>query len=204
MALIDSKHVHFSEIPLILQLDIAGNPVGWCNFEKSVYYKAKDLIAWEASPKDITLQGGISRMTGKQSTLTINTIIAVRGNINKKQYAKINHVPLTNRSLFYRDHNTCAYCGSVFKWKDLSRDHIIPTSKGGPNTWENVVTACHTCNRNKSNHLLQDIDMELLYVPYAPNKSEHLILQNRRILADQMSFLMKRVPKESRLHTLNN
>ena len=188
------------ELPLVLQLDSAGNPHCWTTYEKAAYYYSKDLVAWEAAPINFTLYGGISRMTGEQSSLTMNTIIAVKGKVNSKQYAQMNRVPLTNRALFRRDHNVCAYCGEHFSQHDLSRDHIIPVSKGGPNTWENVVTACHPCNKRKDDNLLENISMELLYVPYAPNRSEYLILQNRKILGDQMDFLMKRVPKESRLH----
>lgn len=187
------------ELPLVLQLDVAGNPHCWITYEKSAYYYTKDLVAWEAAPIDFTLYGGKSRMTGEQSTLTMNTIIAVRGKVSDKQLAQMNRVPLTNKALFRRDQNLCAYCGHEFSHTDLSRDHIKPVSKGGPNIWMNVVTACHSCNKHKDDRTPEQAGMELLYLPYIPNRSEYLILQNRKILADQMEFLMKRVPKNSRL-----
>lgn len=187
------------EIPLVLQLDIAGNPRNWITYEKSAYYYTKNLVAWVGAPVEFTLTGGMSRMTGERSTLTMNTIVAVRGDINEKQLRYINRVPLTNRALFRRDKNTCAYCGDTFGSMELSRDHIHPTSKGGPNVWMNVVTACHECNKRKDARTPEEANMQLLYVPYVPNRAEYLILQNRRILADQMDFLIKRVPRESRL-----
>jgi len=200
VALLNDKKITISEIPLILQLDVAGNPHCWITFEKASYYKTKDLVAWSMQDGDVTLHGGTSRMTGEQSTLNIDTIMAIKGKVNSHQLAQMQRVPLTNRTLFRRDQHTCAYCRKEFVSKHLSRDHVHPVSKGGPNVWTNVVTACHSCNKHKDNMLLQDIDMDLAYAPYAPTRSEHLILQNRGILADQMAFLMKKVPIESRLH----
>ena len=63
----------------------------------------------------------------------------------------------------------------------------------------NVVTACKNCNSYKGNYLLKDIDLDLLYLPYEPNHFERLILQHRKILTDQMEYLIAGVPKHSRL-----
>lgn len=187
------------ELPLILQLDKAGNPQKWINHEKAAYYYAKNLIAWTMAADDFTLWGGTSRMTGDRSFLTMETIIAVEGEITKKQLEAQNRIPLTNRTLFRRDRNTCAYCGGEFTNANLSRDHIHPTSKGGANVWMNVVAACHSCNKRKDDRTPEDANMKLLFVPYVPNRAEYLILQNRRILADQMEFLKSKVSKESRI-----
>ncbi len=187
------------ELPLVLQLDVAGNPHQWIDHEKAAYYYTKDLVAWSMQADDFTLHGGKSRMTGEQSTLTMDTIIAIKGKVNSSQFAQMNRVPLSNKTLFRRDQHICGYCGNEFSSSDLSRDHIHPTSRGGPNKWTNVVTACHGCNKAKDDRTPEEAGMELLYVPYEPNRAEWLILQNRRILADQMEFLLKRVPQESRL-----
>lgn len=187
------------EIPQILQLDSAGNPQCWINYEKAAYYYTKDLVAWTMNAQDFTLHGGTNAHTGERSRLTMETIIAVRGKVTHRQVAVMNKVPLTNRTLFRRDRHMCAYCGQEYGSSELSRDHIIPDSKGGPNTWMNVVTACNTCNKLKDDRTPEQAHMHLLYVPYIPNRAEYLILQNRKILADQMDFLLARVPKESRL-----
>jgi len=184
---------------MILQLDVAGNPHCWITYEKASYYYTKDLVAWSMADDDFTLNGGVSRMTGEQSHLTMNTIIAIKGKVNTHQFKQMNRVPLSNRTLFRRDQNICAYCGNEFGASKLSRDHVHPVSKGGPNVWENVVTSCHPCNKHKDNKLIKDTNLELLYVPYSPSRSEWLILQNRNILFDQMQYLMKTVTKDSRL-----
>ena len=187
------------ELPLVLQLDVAGQPRRWITYEDSAYYYAKGLVAWSMGEQDFTLYGGTSRMTGEQSTMTMNTIIAIKGHINAKAIAA-NRVPLTNKALFRRDRNMCAYCGHEHGASHLTRDHIMPRSKGGPDKWANVVTSCSPCNKRKNDKTPEQAHMELLYVPYEPNKAEYLILMNKRILADQMDFLVKQVPEHSRLH----
>lgn len=64
----------------------------------------------------------------------------------------------------------------------------------------NCITACRSCNGRKGNRLLHEAGMELLYLPYIPNLHEDMILKGRRILADQMEFLLASVPRHSRLH----
>jgi len=202
MALVGTKPTHIDQLPLVLQLDVSGNPGRWITFQDSCYYYSKELVAWSMGSIDLTIFGGTSSLTGKQSELTMNTIIAIKGKINEKQFNRISRVPLTNRTLFRGDHQICGYCGRHYKVSELTRDHIIPQSRNGKNTWMNLVTACQPCNKHKADRTPDQANMPLLYVPYAPSRSEYLILQNRRILADQMEFLMKQVPKESRLYNL--
>ncbi len=188
------------QLPTVLQLDVAGNPQKWINYEQSCYHYAKDNVAWAMGSVDFDVFGGTCAATGERTVLSINTIIAIKGKLTDKAMKHYNRVPLNNKTLFRRDHNMCAYCSDTFPISKLTRDHVHPTSKGGRNVWTNVVTACEDCNKQKDNYLLDNINMELCYVPYKPNRSELLILQNRKVLADQMEFLMKRIPADSRLH----
>ena len=76
----------------------------------------------------------------------------------------------------------------------------MPLSLGGKDVWENVVASCKRCNQAKGNRLLQDINMELIAMPYRPNLAEYLVLLNdRRIRADQMEFLSSQFSKNYRL-----
>lgn len=195
MALFNNEYINIDNLPLVLALDVAGQPFRWVTYQDACYYESKGAVAWSMGNFDSTLHGGISRMTGEQSTLTFNSIIAIRGKVQAKQ----KHRPVTfnNQSMFRRDQYTCAYCGKTFPVGKLTNDHIIPQSKGGKSIWVNCVTACGSCNRRKSDYLLEDIDMELLYVPYVPCKSEYLILANRRILADQMAFLKAQIKNKN-------
>ena len=91
------------------------------------------------------------------------------------------------------------YCGLHFRASELTRDHITPISRGGRDVWTNVVTACRRCNNHKGGRTPEAAHMPLLYTPYVPNRYEHLILQNRRILQDQSEYLLAKVPRHSRL-----
>ncbi len=186
----------------MLALDVSGNPDRWISHELVAYYESKNLVAWKHGLDNFTLHGGINARSGIQSTLDISTIVAIKGRTMRGDDFST-RPSLTNKALFRRDHNICAYCGNDFNCAMLTRDHVHPTSRGGANVWENVVTACTRCNKHKDNKLLSEINMELLYVPYAPSRSEYLILSNRKILADQMEFLMINVPQHSNLHVLN-
>jgi hypothetical protein len=67
----------------------------------------------------------------------------------------------------------------------------------------NVVTACRHCNGIKRNRTPDESGLELVYVPYVPNKAEYLILTNRKILSDQMEFLLQHVSSQSRVFELS-
>jgi 5-methylcytosine-specific restriction endonuclease McrA len=183
--------------PLVLSLDVAGLPRRWIDTEEAVLYYARNLVTWSLGNPVCVYRGGISRLTGKRSEIAPKPIIAVRGKVHT---AHFDSAPWLNRdTLFRRDRHICAFCGGQYHAHDLTKDHVTPTSRGGSDRWTNVVTACRTCNELKSNRTPEEAGMKLLYVPYAPNRYEGMILANRHILADQMDYLLAHVPKNSRL-----
>lgn len=184
--------------PLILRLDVAGSPVTWIPWQDAVCLYSRDMIAWTAGASSFTFRGGVSRLTGARSSISINSIIAVKRSAGHK-HAKRSVPPLTNRELFHRDAHLCMYCGGEFPPALLTRDHVIPMSRGGRDRWSNVVTACRHCNTHKGNRTPEEAGLALLAVPYVPNWAEFLALSNRRILADQMAFLKAQFSSESRL-----
>ena len=72
--------------------------------------------------------------------------------------------PLTRRAVFARDEWTCQYCGAAAE----NVDHVIPRSRGGQHTWDNVVAACRRCNSKKENRLARDAGLTLRRRPAAP------------------------------------
>lgn len=182
---------------LILKLDVAGRPVGWLTQEQGALLYCRDQVAWEAGTTFVRLRGGVSGRTGLRSVLDVNTIVATRA-VDRGAIDALQTPALTNAALFRRDDCTCLYCGAVLPARLLTRDHVVPLSRGGRDVWENVVTACRACNHRKADRLLAELPMRLLAVPYAPNRAEGLMLANRRILADQMAFLQARVGRSSR------
>lgn len=173
---------------LILRLDISGSPVKWIPWQSAVCLYSREMIAWTAGESVFTFRGGISRFTGQRSTVEVNSIIAIKHS-SRHKHVKRTIPPLTNRELFLRDANLCMYCGGNYHESYLTRDHVLPISKGGTDRWSNVVTACRTCNTRKGNRRPEEANMPLLAIPYVPNWAEYLALSNRKILADQMEFL---------------
>jgi 5-methylcytosine-specific restriction endonuclease McrA len=72
---------------------------------------------------------------------------------------------VSRREVLRRDNHTCQYCGST---RHLTIDHVLPRSKGGPHTWDNVITACEKCNAAKGDRLLSELGMQLRTKPKAP------------------------------------
>src|ERR1700679_1198528 len=84
------------------------------------------------------------------------------------EYRRIPHQTraLSRKNILLRDRNTCQYCGIVMTAGELTLDHVLPRSRGGLSTWENLVACCHSCNRRKGNQLLHELDtMKLLREP---------------------------------------
>ena len=180
----------------VLKLSAQGLPQSWISLEQAVIHYAAEEVRWESGGEVAVFHGGHNAVTGLQSMITVNSIIGTKGvpNINP-----FNLRPgLTNSKLFARDRNVCAYCGNRFHEEDLTREHI-QSGQNGLDTWMNVVTACQSCNHRKANRTPEQAHMALMYTPYVPSLWEDFILRNRRILADQMEFLMAHLPKTSRL-----
>lgn len=181
---------------LVLTLDSYWQPHKWVTVEDAIVYEAKELVQTHVGKDIFVFHGGTNRVTNEQSVIKTSTIIAING-ASKQQSRKV--PTLSNRVLFRRDRHLCAYCGDIHTEASLTRDHIVPQSKGGKDTWMNCVTACYPCNNKKGDRLIKESGMELLYVPYVPCHYENMLLQNRRILADQMEFLVNGIKnKESR------
>jgi len=186
----------FDRAPRILRLNIAGQPIDWVTWQDGVCLYARELVVWTLGEALLQIRGG-HRVDGTQSCVAVHSIIACEGRV----MPPLRHVPpLTNQALFGRDRNVCLYCAGEFRDSDLTRDHIVPRSRGGGDIWDNVVAACKRCNHHKGDRLAHECGMELLALPYVPNFAEYLALTNSgRILGDQMDFLKAQFGKNSRL-----
>jgi len=88
--------------------------------------------------------------------------------IRLRQFVRVPYrqMPLTRRNVFQRDGHRCQYCGAMDE--RLSIDHVIPRSRGGADTWENVTTACLPCNVRKGNRTPREAGMPLARPPHRP------------------------------------
>lgn len=179
--------VNCQSAPRVLALDVSGRPMGWLNWQETATLYCRDRVAWEAGDTRIEVRGGRNRITGETSVLVLSSIAAVRG--ARPRADRYRTPPLCNRTLFERDRGTCMYCGRSYPLRQLTRDHIVPRSRGGKDEWTNVTTACLRCNGAKGSRTPEEAGMTLLSVPYAPDFLAWLVLSNRHILADQMDFL---------------
>jgi 5-methylcytosine-specific restriction endonuclease McrA len=159
---------------------------------------SRGLVAWTAGDNEFTFLGGTARATGNRSSITIHSIIAIKRS-RRGRHRQRGIPPLNNHELFRRDGYMCMYCGGQFRNHQLTRDHVIPMSKGGTDRWSNVVSACRACNTRKGGRTPEHAGMPILAVPYVPNWAEFLALSNRRILADQMEFLTTQFKRKNRL-----
>ena len=168
----------------ILKLDVSGQPRGWLTLNEAITAYARGGVLYGIGESLAPVFGGIQRFTGIRSEIVLQPIIALEGRV-------LNHFtpPLCNRTLFRRDDHRCLYCGSQFRRSELTRDHVIPISRGGGNKWENVVAACKRCNWLKDCQTPEEASMPLLAVPFKPNTYEWHYLAKERVLADQMAYL---------------
>ncbi|QFY88489.1 HNH endonuclease [Magnetovirga frankeli] len=176
-----------------LALDCAGNPSVWLDPESAIQLVAAERVLAGLGETVRVFQGGINARTGRRSRIAVASILLTRGKVKPHLWSKHYEPPLTNPALFRRDRHLCLYCGGRFAASALTRDHVLPKSRGGSDSWANVVSACRSCNQRKGARTPREWGTELLAVPYVPCYAEHLILGNRAILADQMAFLKARL-----------
>jgi 5-methylcytosine-specific restriction endonuclease McrA len=80
-------------------------------------------------------------------------------------------------NVFYRDNYSCQYCNTRLALPELTFDHVVPVSQGGPTNWDNVVTCCKKCNSKKGAKSLKEANMKLLKKPKRPSWSPELCLR---------------------------
>lgn len=110
---------------------------------------------------------------------TVRFQIAVPRIIRVLQYDKLPRVrvKLNRRNLFARDQNRCQYCGKRYPTSELSVDHVVPRSRGGITSWDNVVSACVRCNVKKGGRTPQQAGLKLVVPPRRPRRSPVLTVK---------------------------
>ncbi|MDH3788160.1 MAG: HNH endonuclease [Xanthomonadales bacterium] len=184
----------------VLRTDVAGMPLEWIGYQDAVRLISLGQVSYSLGRIVYRIHGGINSLTGTQSIVDVNAIIASYGrHPHTHLFSESYTPPLSNKALFRRDQSLCLYCGDQFPNALLSRDHVNPLSQGGQDTWVNVVTACKRCNNHKAGRTPEQAGMELLAIPFTPTHAEYVYLQGRQILTDQMDFLLAHFPRNSRL-----
>jgi len=81
------------------------------------------------------------------------------------------------RNVVWRDKNICQYCGNKFIFSELTMDHVIPKSRGGEKTWNNIVASCKKCNSKKGDRTPEEARMPLIKKPFVPRWSIQILLR---------------------------
>jgi len=185
----------------VLRTDVAGMPIDWIGYQDAARLYALKQVLYPMGGMLFTIHGGINAKNGRQSTLDVHSIVCTLGHSHTHLKRHPSYTPpLNNKTLFRRDAYLCLYCGKQFQPSELSRDHIQALSRGGADIWKNCVTACKRCNHHKGDLTPEEAGMELIAVPFVPSHAEYIYLSGRRILADQMEFLLAHFPRNSPLH----
>ena len=186
---------------LVLRTDVSGMPLEWIDYKEAARLYHQEQVAYTCGSPIFKLFGGVNALSGQRTVLEVNSIVATVGHTGKPGNTRRDYVPpLNNQTLFRRDGYLCMYCSQRFSLRDLSRDHVRPFSQGGADLWTNVVTACRRCNNLKASRTPEQAKMQLIAVPFTPTYAEYVFLKGRRVLADQMEYLLAHFPRTSPLH----
>jgi 5-methylcytosine-specific restriction endonuclease McrA len=125
---------------------------------------------------------GVARTEEEQGAMlhAARMRVAMPSVIRLLEYRRIPHQTraLSRKNILLRDRNACQYCQIVLTAGELTLDHVVPRSRGGLSTWENLVACCHNCNRRKGNQMLHELtDMKLLREPrpFSLHTSRHIM-----------------------------
>lgn len=144
---------HILQMP-VLVLNASYEPINICGARRALVLVLKGVARTEEEHGS-TLHAQRSR-------------VAMPSVIRLLEYRRIPHQTraLSRKNILLRDRNTCQYCGIVLPASELTLDHVIPRSRGGNSSWENLVACCHSCNRRKADRLLSELtDMKLKREP---------------------------------------
>jgi hypothetical protein len=185
----------------VLRTDVAGMPLEWVDYRVAATLYHSGQVAYSCGTPLYRVRGGYNAVTGMRSMIEVSSIVATSGDTHNIERNRAHYTPpLNNSTLFKRDGNICMYCGLRFPKSELTRDHITPMSQGGRDKWMNVVTACRRCNNHKGGRTPEQAHMHLLAVPFTPTYAEYIYLKGRRVLIDQMHYLVAHFPRTSPLH----
>ncbi len=124
----------------------------------------KALVLWFQDKVDI-LEYHTAFVRSVSATFNLPSVLRLKSYVRPK---KIDGVRFCRENVYIRVNFTCQYCVKVFLAKELTIDHVLPASQGGPKTWTNVVTACRKCNQTKANRTPEKAKMPLLKPARAP------------------------------------
>jgi 5-methylcytosine-specific restriction endonuclease McrA len=111
-----------------------------------------------------TIESYEATVSSPSVTIQIPCVVRLRREVSMHK----NGVKFSRLNVISRDRSVCCYCGEKKKLRELNYDHVLPRSRGGKTTWQNIVSSCLSCNRRKGNRTPQEAGMRMHFKPYVP------------------------------------
>ncbi len=160
----------------VLVLNATFEPINVCSVRRAVVLVLKD--------KAEVLEQGVAALHSEMSTIARPVVIRLATYVHVPRDA--HRRKITRRAVFARDGWTCQYCGSR---SNLTVDHVIPRSKGGDSSWENIVASCAPCNRRKGDRLPRQANMHPRHAPRTPRAEIFIHVASPTIPAAWLAYL---------------
>ena len=135
------------------------------NYEPLAVCRARRAVVLLFQGKAEMLENGVGFVHSAHEIFALPSVIRIDRLIKRPRRVR----KLTRIEIFNRDHYTCMYCGK--ETRQLTLDHVIPRYRDGQHTWENVVSACVSCNRRKAGRTPHEANMKLIRPPSRPGGS---------------------------------
>ena len=129
------------------------------------------------------LENGRSMFHSASTAFPIPSVIRLNHMVKRPVFTR----RLSRREVFWRDRHTCQYCGKVVH--NLTLDHVLPRARGGPHSWENVVSACVGCNHRKAGRMPKEARMTLRRPPQAPAANPYHIFAHSQLRDEWRRFI---------------
>ncbi|MFA4966370.1 MAG: HNH endonuclease [Thermoleophilia bacterium] len=152
----------------VLVLNTTYEPLNVCSVRRALVLLFKDKA-------EVLEQSGAAYRSAN-AAYELPLVIRLRSYVHVPRHSATARI--SRRAVFARDHHRCQYCGSE---RHLTVDHVVPRSKGGPDTWDNLVTSCAPCNRKKGDRLPHLAGLRLLRQPRPPSAAAFVFLHVEHI-----------------------
>lgn len=149
-------------------------------------YEPLRVISWRRAVR-LSFLGKVEVVqVYEREVRSVSYVMKVPAVVRLLRYVKLGQrkPPLTKLNLLARDQFSCQYCGTELVVHESTMDHVIPRSREGRTCWENVVIACHSCNRKKGGRTPGEARMQLRTKPAAPEWLPMLRLHFRKSLPE--------------------
>ena len=133
----------------VLVLNASYEPINICAARRAIVLVLKGLAMPEEENGNL--------LHAARITMRVPSVIRLL------EYRRIPHQTraLSRKNILLRDHNTCQFCGRVFPASELTLDHVLPRSRGGRSSWENLVASCYACNNRKGDRTPEEAGLHL-------------------------------------------